>query len=110
MQDLGFFATTVYAGGEANGASSDIHHIRLDSLQFTHPSATKRVLGDGKFSHPTTLARKRGAEAAGNVLFNCTFFGAEGHPLINSAGSGITFDNNLIEYAKSPQLSSPYLA
>ena len=96
VSNMRFFASTVYAAGETNNA--DLHNVRLDSLRFVHPSATKRLLGDCKFSHPTTLARKRGNTASNNTLFNCSFFGAEGHPLINSAGSGMVFDNNLIEW------------
>lgn len=71
VRDLAFFATTVYAGGEANGYDDDVHHVSFDSLSFTHPSASKRVLGECRFSWPTTLARKKGADASNNTLFNC---------------------------------------
>jgi hypothetical protein len=98
VKGLRLFATTVYAGGEGNSANVDIHNIRLDSLQLIHPSAMKRLLGDHSNSWPTTLARKTGTGTANNTLFNCTFFGTEGHPLINSAGSGVVFDNNLVEW------------
>ena len=98
VRDLAFFATTVYVGGEGTSATQDVHNVRLDSLQLVHPSATKRALGDCRFSHPTTLARKKTADTSNNTVFNCTFFGAEGHPLINVAGSGITFENNLVEW------------
>lgn len=98
FKDLGFFATTIYAGGEGTSIPDDVHHVRFDSLRLVHPSATKRVLGEARFAHPTTLARKKSSDSSANELFNCSFFGAEGHPLINSAGSGMLFDNNLVEW------------
>jgi len=147
VRSLGFFATTAYAGGEGTSIPYDVNNVRFDSLRFVHPSASKRVLGEARFSHPTTLARKKGNTPANNTLFNCTpaprpraclewpralcsllpacrassalthptltplplpshplrvipgsFFGAEAHPLINSAGSGMRFENNLIEW------------
>ena len=85
IHGMRLFATTVYVGGEGSSSGQDVHNIRLDSLQLVHPSATKRILGEHRFSWPTTLARKRTADAANNTLYNCSFFGAEGHPLINSA-------------------------
>ena len=101
IRGLGFFASTLYVGGEGNAVESDAHNVRFDSLRLVHPSAQKRLLGEPRFSWPTTLARKRGAEASNNTLFNCTFFGSESHPLINTAGSGMTMDNNLIEWCHS---------
>ena len=98
VKGLSFFATTVYAGGEKFDEDWDVHDVTYDSLVFTHPHASKRVLGEPRFSWPTTLARKRGDDGANNTLLNCSFFGAESHPLINVAGSGVTFENNLVEW------------
>jgi hypothetical protein len=70
-----------------------VHHVRFDSLTLRFPSATKRLLGDAKFSYPTTLANKKTADASHNALVNCSFFAHEGHPLVNSAGSGMLFEN-----------------
>ena len=98
LRNMGFFATTAYAGGEGTSIPKDINNVKFDSLRFVHPSASKRVLGEARFSHPTTLARKKGADSSNNTLFNCSFFGAEAHPLINSAGSGMRFENNLVEW------------
>ena len=68
LKDLGFFATTAYAGGESNAVEYDVHNVRFDSLRFMHPSASKRVLGEARFSWPTTLARKKGADSSNNTL------------------------------------------
>lgn len=85
--------------------SSDVHNVRFDSLSLIHPSATKRLLGECRFSHPTTLARKRNAEGSNNTVFNVTMVGSEGHPLINTAGAGMTFENNLVGMPTLPVCS-----
>jgi hypothetical protein len=97
VQGLHFFATTVYAAGE--GLNNDIRDITFDSLRFDFPSAQKRLLGDNDRSWPTTLLRKEKDDASGLVLFNCTFFGTDTHPLINlGSSSGLLIDNNLFEW------------
>ena len=91
---LGFFATALYAAGESNAADQDLHDVTFDSLIFDFPSAQKRLLGDGARSWPVTLLRKRTDEqygAANLTLFNCSFYGAEAHPQVNSQGSGVLF-------------------
>lgn len=60
VHGLGFFATTIYIGGETNAV--DVQNVRLDSCRFTHPSAQKRMLGECRYSWPTTLARKKGVQ------------------------------------------------
>ena len=74
----------------------DVNNVKFDSLRFVHPRRPARSWRI-TLLHPTTLARK-GADASNNTLYNCSFFGAEGHPLINSAGSGMVFENNLVEW------------
>ena len=86
------------ANNNGNAVDDDLHNVKLDSLQFIHPSTPKRLLNDTKFSHPTTLARKNANEVSNNTLFNCTFYGSDGHPLVHAAGSGMLFENNLIEW------------
>ena len=65
-------------------------------------AAIRPPAGDGAAQrhrpHPTTLARKNANEVSNNTLFNCTFYGSEGHPLKHAAGSGMLFENNLIEW------------
>ena len=99
---LGFFATALYAAGEGSSADQDLHDVTFDSLIFDFPSAQKRLLGDGARSWPVTLLRKRTSEeygAANLTLFNCSFYGAESHPQVNSQGSGVLFENNLFRWS-----------
>ena len=91
FHNLRFFATTIYAAGEGTHADDDANNVRFDSLRLVHPSATKHMLGEARFSHPTTLASKKTTTSCNNTLFNTSFFGSEGYPLINTAGSGVTF-------------------
>ena len=72
---LSFFATALYAAGEATGNGYDLHDVAFDSLAFRFPSAQKRLLGDGARSWPVTLLRKRSSEEAGAAnltMYNCT--------------------------------------
>ena len=99
---LGFFATALYAAGEGVGSGFDLHDVTFDSLAFRFPSAQKRLLGDVERGWPVTLRRKAGSASRGPAnltLYNCTFFGSEGHPQVNSGGSGMLFDNNLFEWS-----------
>ena len=60
MRGLRFFATTLYAAGEApSQADSDLHNVRFESLTLVHPSAGQRLLGEYEHSQPTTLRRRR---------------------------------------------------
>jgi hypothetical protein len=83
LKDLTLFATTVHAYGVGSSASLDVHHVTIDTLTFRHPSAMKRLLGDNQHSWPTALARDAAVGTVGNfVIYNSTFTGAEGHPMI----------------------------
>ena len=75
----------------------DVNNVKFDSLRFVHPSATKRVL-ENHASRTRPRWRGKKARTRATTLYNCSFFGAEGHPLINSAGSGMVFENNLVEW------------
>ena len=99
---LSFFATALYAAGEGTKAWQDLHDVTFDSLAFRFPSAQKRLLGDVERAWPVTLRRKATSEARGAAnltLYNCTFYGSEGHPQVNSGGSGVLFENNLFEWS-----------
>ena len=61
------------------------------------------MLGEARLGWPTTLARKTNSDSSGNALFNCSFFGAGSHPLVNSAGSGVSFENNLGQKLRAQQ-------
>ena len=98
VHGLSFFALTLYAAAEDNRPENDVHDLSFESLELIHPSAQKRMLGEPRYSWPTTLARKRQDSAANLTLFNCTFFGSEAFPAITLGGSGMLIENNLMEW------------
>ena len=89
VRDLRLFATTVYAGGEKHRVR-DISNVRFDSLEFIHPSAGRRLLGDFEFSSPTTLRKKYPRDPANLSFYNCSLYGGEGHPLVNMGGRSLS--------------------
>ena len=94
IQGLDLFATTVWAAGARGG--SELTHVTLHSLRFDYPSAQKRMLGEVEHSWPTTLRASGGQVDARLKLYNCTFFGADAHPLVEfGATSGLHVENNL---------------
>ena len=58
----------------------------------------KRNLGNVNDVWPTTLLRRSTAGASNLTMFNCTIFGAEAHPVVHLGGSGVVFENNLMEW------------
>lgn len=92
--NLSFFGTTMYARGRFG--KEDVGSIRLDSLHFSYPSYTKRMLGSLAPPNTTTLyyngPLNRGA---GNfTVFNCTWEYADGQTM-NYRGADGLFRNNL---------------
>ena len=101
LKDLNFFATTIHAYGTGSNAAVDLHDVTLDTLAFRHPSAMKRLLGDNQHSWPTALARDAAAGSVGNfVIYNSTFTGSEGHPMIywGRRAETVRIENNLFEW------------
>eukprot|EP01051_Picozoa_sp_SAG22_P001816 SAG22_NODE_75_length_22256_cov_45.062960_3_plen_634_part_00 len=96
LSNMQFFACTVWVFSIRN--VDHVRHITLDSLKFEYPSATKRMLGDHRHSWPTTLFEKDRAEWCGNHIFNCSWMGSEGDPVVNLRGAGVVMENNLFEY------------
>lgn len=88
-----FFATTLSASGEKQG--EDIHDIRFESLQFTYPTYSKRMLGSLK-PPDTTYVYHNGDlnEPTNFTFFNCTFEYADGLNMLYRGSDGV-FENNL---------------
>jgi hypothetical protein len=90
-----FFATTLSA---ASGGlqDEDVHDIRFDSLQFSYPTYSQRMLGSVAYPN-STLAYYRGnlINGLGNfTFFNCTFEYGDGWNLQYRGVNGL-FENNL---------------
>ena len=94
LSGLNFFATTIYIGGK--DASEDVHNIRLESLRFTYPSYSKRMLGSLAVPDTTTLYYNGHlTQYAGNFsVFNCTWEYADGQTMSYRGADGM-FENNL---------------
>lgn len=94
LSGLNFFATTVYIGG-AN-ADEDVHNIRLESLHFTYPSYSKRMLGSLAVPDTTTIYYNGPlTKHAGNFsVFNCTWEYADGQTMQYRGADGV-FENSL---------------
>ena len=94
LSGLNFFATTVYIGGQ--NANEDVHNIRLESLHFTYPSYSKRMLGSLAVPDTTTLYYNGPlTKHAGNFsVFNCIWEYADGQTMSYRGADGV-FENNL---------------
>ena len=94
LSGLNFFATTVHVGGK--DASEDVHNIKLESLHFTYPSYSKRMLGSLEVPDTTTLYFNGPLnQYAGNFsVFNCTWEYADGQTMSYRGADGV-FENNL---------------
>eukprot|EP01052_Picozoa_sp_SAG31_P025927 SAG31_NODE_2310_length_5960_cov_5.846613_3_plen_593_part_00 len=96
LSKMHFFACTVWFFSLRT--VDHVQHITMDSLKFDYPSAMKRMLGNHRYSWPTTLYEKSTAEWCGNRIFNCSWMGSEGDPVVSLRGAGIVLENNLFEY------------
>ena len=92
LSNLEFFATTIRAVGKVSG-------ITLDSLNFTYPSYTRRMLQDDSLPEMTKLEIEGSfnREAGNFTVFNCTWQYADGQTM-SHRGVGSIFENNLWRY------------
>jgi len=86
VQNMQFFGTTLNAHDGIDG-------LQLESLQFQYPSSGKRMLGEWRGASPTVISDK----GSKFTVFNCSWYGAEGHTLVYT-GTSPVFRNNLWEY------------
>ena len=94
LSNLNFFATTVYISG--TNANDDVSNIKLESLHFSYPSYSKRMLRSLAVPNTTTLYYYGSlTENAGNFsVFNCTWEYADGQTITYRGADGL-FQNNL---------------
>ena len=94
LSNLTFFATTVFIKGDDK--RSDVSNIRLDSLHFSYPSYSKRMLGSLAVPNVTTIYYNGLlTKYAGNFsIFNCTWEYADGQTMSYRGADGM-FENNL---------------
>ena len=94
LSGLNFFATTVHIGG--SNANEDVHNIRLESLHFSYPSFSKRMLKSLAVPDATTIYYHGPlTKYAGNFsVFNCTWEYADGQTMAYRGADGL-FENNL---------------
>ena len=90
-----FFATTL-AASSSGDEDEDVHDIRFDSLQFSYPTYSKRMVGSVDPPNSTFVYYwgdlKKGS---GNfTFFNCTFEYGDGWNLQYRGIDGV-FENNL---------------
>ena len=94
FSELNFFGTTVFIMGKSK--KDDVHNIKLESLHFSYPSYTKRMLGSVALPNTTTIYfhGPLSKEAGNFTVFNCTWEYADGQTL-NYKGADGLFQNNL---------------
>ena len=94
FSNLKFFATTVYISGKDD--TDDIGNIRLESLHFSYPSYSKRMLGSLAIPNMTTVYYNGLlTKNAGNFsIFNCTWEYADEQTMQYRGADGV-FENNL---------------
>ena len=94
LSNLNFFATTIFISGDDD--SSDVSNIRLDSLHFSYPSYSKRMIGSLAVPNMTTIYYNGLlTQYAGNYsTFNCTWEYADGQTMSYRGADGV-FENNL---------------
>ena len=94
LSNINFFATTVMIKGDDD--SSDVSNIRLDSLHFSYPSYSKRMLGSLALPNRTTIEYNGLlTKYAGNfTVFNCTWEYGDGQTMSYRGADGV-FENNL---------------
>ena len=94
LSELNFFSTTVWINGltEAN----NVNNIWLQSLYFSYPSYSKRMLGSLAVPNTTTIYYNGLlTKYAGNFsVFNCTWEYADGQTMQYRGADGV-FENNL---------------
>ena len=102
VANLTFFGSTVYAVGKIPG-------FRLDSLNFSFPSFSRRMIGDlhapdgtvlraeaNSVSYDTRAQFQLDPQDSSFTITNCSWYGADG-PVFSYYGTALTFTNNLIE-------------
>ena len=77
LANMDFFASNLMAEGTEK-KKDEVADITLDSLNFNHPSSSKRMLKDHSVPKHTKLIAKGFGEVS---VINCKFFGAEGSAL-----------------------------
>ena len=94
LSNISYFATTVFIKGDND--SSDVNNIRLDSLHFSYPSYSKRMLGSLAVPNMTTIYYNGLlTKYAGNfTIFNCTWEYADGQTMSYRGADGV-LENNL---------------
>ena len=94
LSNMTFFATTVFIKGD--NSSSDVSNIRLDSLHFSYPSYSKRMLASLAVPNMTTIYYNGLlTKNAGNfTVFNCTWEYADGQTMSYRGADGV-FENSL---------------
>ena len=101
LKNLDFFGTTL-KGASSYKKNKFIDQILLDTLNFIHPCASKRMLQEKSVTECTKLSGRRSShkptvEWGSFTFFNNTFLGADGVPLAYE-GSRVRMENNLFEY------------
>ena len=97
FSNLNFFATTVFISGIDK--TDNVGNIKLDSLHFSYPSYSKRMLGSLAVPNMTTIYYNGLlTKNAGNFsIFNCTWEYADGQTMQYRGADGV-FENNLWHY------------
>ena len=98
LKNMDFFGTTLLAGPDFE-QETHVDKIKLDSLNFIYPCASKRALLISNVTQCTKIdGRKREGvariDSGSFVFFNNTFYGADGIPLTYIAAES-RLENNL---------------
>ena len=98
IKNIDFFASTIKTSTKKQ---KPLVKLDVDTVNFTFPSSSKRMLKDSSVPEPTTLHAsnigKTGKKSGDLTVTNCVFKGAEGIAL-KFQGSNTEIYNNLFEY------------
>ncbi len=105
---INFFGTTMFINGMSE--AEDVHDVVLDSLHFTYPSYSKRMLGSIAPPNTTTIVYNGLlTKTAGNyTIFNCTWEYADGQTM-EYRGAGGRMENNLWHHNDFTCIGNGYL-
>ncbi|CAL4158368.1 unnamed protein product [Meganyctiphanes norvegica] len=96
ISDIDFIAANIKAYS-VNNPESHVDLITLDSLRFKFPSSSHRMLKSDREPHQTRLTARNNHYKGKVTVYNCTFEGSDGVPLIHD-GTGNVISNNLFVY------------
>ena len=93
ISNLNFFASNIVAATD-NKDDDNVKNLYLDSLNFSYPVSSHRMLQDDSLPKTTNILGENGGPI---TIKNCIFYGGEGSALVYN-GKGVKIHNNLFKW------------